>query len=890
MTRRPTRVLPMTLRDLQLRLRALIAPRQVERELDEELAFHIECETRKLIERGLSPVEARRRALAGFGPVPLAADQCRDVRGTGLVDSTLRDILYGVRSFLRAPGAALTIVTTVALGLGLVAVVFTFFNAFFFRVDAVREPDELFTVQRLPRAGARVWIPFTRPEYEQLRAETEVFEETAAALRGVGGRIDGRMMNGTLVTGNFFQMLGVTAALGRTLTPADDQRGVAPAIVLSRRGWIRLFGEQSAAVGSHVSINGVSSQVVGVMPDGFRGLSLGAPDYWAPLALAAQYRRSYAGREDRVPIEVIGRLKAGVRRETAAAALGAWASRRTGVNADEARPPYFRLRPSRGTVGDNAGEAMTVFSPLFVAFGLILLIGCANAANLLLARGISRQREIGIRLAVGASRRRIVRQLLTESLLLALAASVLGFVLSRFLLDAALQLVMTTMPPEIAEQLNVSIPPADWRVVAFLLAGAFGATAVFGLAPALQATRLELVRAMRGEVTRDARPARAQNVLIAVQVTASALLLICAAVFLRGASVTARDPGFRTKDTVVVGVDNEPLRPAMLQAVTVHPIVASVAASSPHALSHAPSTFAEAQRTRTRIGLDYRFASAPYFDVLGIELSKGRMFSGAEQNVNAGVTLVSESAARALWPDGEVLGQILMTEALTEPGAQAPAARPRSLTVVGIVRDIRSPVRGDSAAVVYLPTSPEAPGTALTLRVHGDPEQARQMLTEHLTQIDPGLGTIMTMRTMAGLEAYILRLAFSVTVILGVLALVLTVSGLFSVLSYVVEQRTKEIGVRVAMGATARDVSRLVLSQSLRPVVGGLLAGVALAAGVATILMAFADPETATVVNALDPVAYAAGVTCIIAACVPAALIPASRAARIDPLVTLRQD
>ena len=294
------------------------------------------------------------------------------------------------------------------------------------------------------------------------------------------------------------------------------------------------------------------------------------------------------GREAEIPIDVVGRLKPGMSPESATAALIVWASGRSDLppsraqRASAIRPASIRLRPRQGTAPDDAGEALLVFSPIFFAFGLILMIGCANVANLLLARGVSRQREIGIRLSLGASRRRIIRQLLTESLLLALAAAACGFAVSRLFLEAAVYAVTTTMPPEIAEQLNVGAFAADWRVVVFLVAGAIVSTVFFGLVPALQATRLELVRTMRGEVTRDARPGRARHALIAVQVGASALLLICAAIFLRSAFAAATvNPGVRTSDTMMVYIVNEPRRAALLQAVTAHPSVAAVAASSP---------------------------------------------------------------------------------------------------------------------------------------------------------------------------------------------------------------------------------------------------------------------------------------------------------------------
>jgi putative ABC transport system permease protein len=893
----------MTFRDLKLRVRALIARRRVERELGDEISFHIERETQKHIASGLSPAEARTRALARFGSVALAADHCRDARGTAYVDGCVRDILYAVRTFRRAPLAALTIVTTVALGLGLVAAVFTFFNVLVFRVDAVPNPAELFSVERpQTRDGERV--RFTRPQYDALRRETSVFSDAFAELSDIDSRIDGRMMAGTLVTGNFFHVLGVNAALGRTLTPADDERfAPRPVMVLSHRGWSRLFASDTAVIGRSLLVNGFPYEIVGVMPEGFRGLSVGPPDYWAPLSLVGQVRPIHAGKEDNVGIDIIGRLKPGLSRRTATAGLVVWDAGRTDGVPAERRTANITLEPRQGTVPQPV-EALLLFTPLFFAFGLILMIGCANVANLLLARAVSRQREIGIRLSLGASRRRIIRQLLTESLLLALASAALGFAISRVVLEATIYAVTSTMAPELAEIVRLSAPAADWRVLMFLLSGGIASTVFFGLAPALQATRLELVRTMRGELTRDSRPGRARNALIGVQVGASALLLICAAVFLRSAlAASTVDPGVRTADTVIVEIVNEPFRGAMVQAVMAEPSVAAVAASSPDPLSRPRVAFAEisasagpaADRPAGKSTVAYKFVSPEYFEVLGIRVSRGRGFTQAERTGDAAVAVVSESTARQLWPNADAVGQVLRLEAdpnSETPRRDEPALPSRTFTVVGVTRDVAVfRLAQFKDAGVYLPTNAAIAKTSLTVRVHGDPEQARRALLQRLTTIDPNMGLVLTMRTVARMETYFLQIAFWLTFGLGGLALVLTLSGLFSVLSYVVAQRTKEIGVRMALGATTRNVVGLVLSQSLRPVVVGLVAGGGLAAALAIVLMSTpAAAQIGTIVHVFDPVAYAASLLFIVSACVLAAWAPAWRAARIDPIATLRND
>jgi predicted permease len=903
----------MNFRDLKLRVRASIAPRRIEHELDEELTFHLERETQKHLANGLSPAEARTRALARFGSVPLAADQCRDARGTAFVDGCVRDILYAFRMSRRAPLAALTIVTTVALGLGLVAVVFTLFNLVMFRVDAVRNPGELFAVER-PRSPDGERVRFTLPQYEALRRETNVFSDAFAMLPDIDSRIDGRMMAGTLVTGNFFQVLGVNAALGRTLAPDDDERFAGrPVVVLSHRGWSIRFASDPAVIGRSLLVNGFSYVIVGVMPEGFRGLSIGPPDYWAPLSLLGQFRRIHAGREDTIGIDIVGRLKPKLSRQTALAGLAVWDSGRTGGGAVDRRRVNITLEPRQGTAAQPA-EVLLVFTPLFFAFGLILMIGCANVANLLLARAVSRQREIGVRLSLGASRQRIIRQLITESLLLALASAALGFVISRVVLKGTIYAVTSTMPPDLSENVRISAITADWRVMVFLVAGAILSTVFFGLAPALQATRVELVRAVRGEVTRDSRPSRARNVLIGVQVTASALLLICSAVFLRSALASSTvDSGMRTTDTVIVEIVNESFRDAMVQAVIAEPAVTAVAASWPDALGRPRIAFAEApafaeatadkpatggasgETAAGRSTLAYRFVSPEYFSVLGIDVLRGRGFTQAERTANAAVAVVSDAVSRQLWPKSDAVGRVLHLE--PDPNSETrrldePPLPLRTFIVVGVVRDVAGFRIADfKEAGVYVPTSPAAAETSLTVRVHGDPEQARRALLQRLTAIDPNMGQVVTMRTLARMETYFLQIAFWLTLVLGGLALVLTLSGLYSVLSYLVEQRMKEFGVRMALGATTRNVGGLVLSQSVRPVGLGLIAGSGLAWGLAIVLMSTpAASQIGNIVHVFDPVAYAASLACILTACALAALIPALRAARIDPMKTLRQE
>jgi predicted permease len=805
------------------------------------------------------------------------------------LDTVARDGRYALRCLARTPVAALTIVTTLGLGLGLVAVVFTVLSAFVFRPDAVRNPGELFAVERLQVADAAT-RDFSREQYETLVRETDVFSASFASTGDVESRIDGMRREGRLVTGTFFQTLGVDAARGRPLVPSDDEAGATPVMVLSHRAWSQYFASDAGIVGDTVRVNDSTFEIIGVMPEDFRGLEvIAAPDFWAPLSLMRRFEPAPwdAG------LQIVGRLSPGVSAGQALAELLAWDARRALETTGQRPAASLALEPRQGTVPLSI-DVLLLFLPLFFAFGLILMIGCANVANLLLARGLARQREIGIRLSIGASRRRVLVQLLSESLLLSLISAALAFGISRLVLEGVVHWMTRSFPADMGN-LRLAVPPGDWRVAMFLVVGAAISTVFFALAPALRATRVDPVRAMRGEVTDNVRPGHARQALVAFQVTGSVLLLICAAVFLRGAwASTATEPGIRTAGVLTVDVLNESSRATILEAVESEPLVAAVAASRPGVLGGLP---AFADNASDRVAVTYQLVSSQHFGVLDIGLLRGRGFLETESSPDAGVAVLSESTARALWPNGDALGQLLRLDPDTANAPQAFDAQPlvaRAFAVVGIANDVPGFRFGDfglGGAGIYLPTRPEAANTALVLRGRGDAEVARRALIDRLAAIDPNMAQVATLQTFARAEAYLLSIPFWLTLVLGALALFLTASGIFGVLSYVVEQRTREIGVRTALGATRTRIGTLVLSQSARPVGIGLLLGTGFTAALGASLLATpAAALIASTVRLFDPIAYVGALACVVAACACASLIPALRAARVDPVGALRND
>jgi predicted permease len=813
---------------------------------------------------------------------------------------------YALRSLLRAPLAAATIVVTVALGLGLVAAVFTLLSSMLFHADAVRNPHELYGIERAA-SGAAEPEPFTRAQYEALQRETDVFVSAFATTGDEQAWVDGVRREGRLVTGNFFAVLGASAARGRAFAPADDEPGRPPVLVLSHRAWLQHYAADPAVVGRTLRVNGTSFEVIGVMPEGFRGLEIiAAPDFWAPLSTLGLVRQPGVGEGGSRALNVVGRLAPGVSSAQARAQLATWDAQRA-VEAPAAEQPAASLvlAPRSGTIPRPA-EAMLVVTPLFFAFGLILLLGCANVANLLLARLVARQREIGIRLAIGASRRRVISQLLTESLLLALLAAALAFGISRGVLNGIVYAVISTFPPDIGN-LRLAVPPADWRVVAFLVLAAIVSTVLFALGPALRATRLEVSRAVHGDILGAGRPGRVRNWLVTAQVTGSVLLLICAAIFLRGTWAAAtRDPGVRTADVVNVSVLDEQKRAAILDTVQSDATVAAVAASWPAYFAGLSGLPAYGEGASGRSVVTYQFVSPEFFDVLGVDVVRGRGFAASERSPNEAVAVVSETVARELWPGAEAIGQVLRVEPDATIGrpANAPPLPPevtsdplmsaRTAVVIGVTRDVPGFQIGGiriAGSGVYMPIDMTAASTALITRVRGSVDVARRGLVDRLAAIDPNMAELSTLEMLVRTDTFILGTSFWLTVVLGALALLLTLSGLFSVLSYLVEQRTAEIGVRMALGASRRGIGALVLRESARPVGLGIAIGGCLTIGVSAALLATpAAEQIGAIVPLFDPVAYAGSVLFVIAACAGAALAPALRAGRVNPLAALRRD
>lgn len=801
-------------------------------------------------------------------------------------ESVWGDIRFATRIFKRSPAVALTVIGTLAVALGLNATAYSFFNAYVIKPAAVRDPGTLYRVSWENRGGVVRQVSWTEAETFG-RDMATVFPETYASMSQLATRFNGRPALGELVTGNYFSLLGVAAFRGRMLQPSDSAApGSEPVVVLSHAAWLRHFDGDPAAIGRQLQIRGVSFEIIGVAPEGFVGLDLLPRDFWAPLTMlpALEEGPSLFGPEQSQRLNVFGRLGATQTEGSARAAVLAWARRTTARHPPETQAVVARLEPAATPI-TLTFNVLLAFTPLLVAFGLVLLTAAANLAGLMLSRATVRRREIAIRLSLGASRGRIVRQFFIESLLLALVASVAGFVLGRVVLDAGIRAVYATLPPMIGEYLRLLPVVPDARVLAALIAVGTGAAVLFGAIPALHATRHAPTIATHG-ATPDARTSRLRHGLVVAQITVSALLIVTCGVLLRGSlRMATTDLGLQPRDVIELRTRNRS-NETVIPTLRAHPLVRAVAASTTSMVSSGRMVIASDQDAPTAapVRMPHKLVSPNYFDVLEIGLVSGRTFTEAEASGEAPVVILSQQAASTLWPGQNAVGRLVrLVPDSQEPNGYTPPAP--VVEVVGVARTVFTAVDEAMRATIYSPISDVGSSLNMMVKTHGgNVSAAMRQIDADVTAVAPGVAEmVITAQDLTEARVYPFQAMSWAAGIIGGIALVLTISGIYGVLSYAVTRRTKEIGIRVALGETAAGIVGLILKQSMRLCAIGLGLGLMLAAALSAALA-----STLVMMDTFDVVAFAAGTVIIIAACLVAAFYPARRAAAVEPLVALR--
>ena len=871
------------------RLRALARRGEMDRELEEELRYHLERETELNLRGGMTPEEARSAALRAFGGVEQARELCREARGVRMIRDLWQDLRYGARKLQRSPGFTLVAVMTLALGIGANTAIFSVVNAVLLRPLPFDQPEQLVRVFGTSARRGSVSRPHSYPNFSDLRAQNQTFE-AMAAYTGTTAALSGsdapEQITGVIATGDIFRVLRAKPLLGRLLEPGDERPGGSAVAVISHGLWRRRFGSDPQIVGRVIRLDGRDREVVGVTPADFSfEFVTSAADFWMPINPSGS---SYQER-GAIFLEAIGRLKPGVSVAEASADLGVVASRLEQQYQDSNTGVGVRLVAAQEQL---VGDVRPTLLVLLGAVGFVLLIACANVANLLLARSAGRYREIAVRSALGAWRGRIVRQLLTESLLLALAGGTLGLLFAL----AGVRLLSAFVPENVPRFGETS---TDLRVLAFTLGASALTGLLFGIAPALQSSRFDLNEALKegGRSGTDGRGrARARALLIVTEVALSLILLVGAGLLVKSFfNLRNTDPGFDPSNTLTASVSLSAARydtdekvadffRLLVERVRALPGVESAGAVYPLPLSDNGYAFSFSVVGQPplppgqRQSAAARFVTPEYFRAQRVPLRAGRDFTEADKAGAPGAIIVNEAFARRYLPGVEPIGQRLRLGVNDIEGE-----------IVGVVGDIRGEFLASPPVPEYYVPEAAVSLTDMTLviRTAADPAPLTPALRQIVSEMDKDL-PLYEVRTMDALVARsVARQRFSMTLIgvFAALAMLLAAVGIFSVMSFLVAQRTHEIGIRMALGARPGDILSMVVRHGVGLTLAGIAVGLAAAAALTRLMSGLLYEVSAT-----DPLVYG-GVTVLLAAvALLACYVPARRATKVDPLVALRYE
>jgi putative ABC transport system permease protein len=907
----------MPLTRVRALVRNVLARDRVERDLDDEIRAALDLLIDEHRRRGIPAREARRAALLQLGGVESGKGQVREARAGASLDTFLRDVRYAARLLVRNPLFTLTAVLSLSIGIGATTSVFTVVNGLLVNVPGgVSEPDRLIEIARREDGDFGI-EPISYPDYLTVRERATSVED----VYGYSINLDSMSLRasdstervfGGFVTMNFFDVLGVRAASGRLFGARDSERpGEAPIVVLSHSYWTRRFKRDTAVVGRTVTVNGQPMTVVGVAHAEFRGMSLLPPDLWIPaVMLSALYpeRRLDFSPASQVSWETMmgGRLKPGVSRVQASADVAAIGSvlerehekenaflRATGIPVPQGRMTWFASSPSLVPAGLRV-PAAAFLSLLMALVAIVLIIACANLAGVLLARATVRRREMALRAAIGASQKRLVRQLLSETALLVLFGGTVGLLVARGATSLLVRLL-----PEFPLPVNLSVP-LDSHVVLFSLSMSVVAALLAGLAPAIHGSKADVVTALKDDSQGPCDRLRLRNAFVVAQVALSILLVLMAGLLMRWLDrISALDPGYEARGVDVASIDlsmggynatsGSAFARELLDRVRALPgvQVATLADRAPAAgglsLGGLSVPGATPPDGRLYFFANWNLIESDYFRTLGIRLIAGRDFGPGDRQSAQHVAIIGENAARRLWPGGDAVGQTFFVAAAA-PDGPTPAQVP--FVVVGVASDPRvDGFRGVVPLSLYVPFQQRyVPSLTIFARRGGEQAVAAD-LRRLVTTMNPNLPVLTAGRLddqQNGPKQTSLRVAAAVAGSVGFVGLLLAAIGIYGVTAYTVTQRTREIGIRVALGARRENVVGMVLRQGMMLVALGSAIGLLFGGGIATVLQRAGAP--------LDGSVFVGTAFLFAAVGLVACYLPVRRAIRIGAVDALRRD
>jgi putative ABC transport system permease protein len=867
---------------LKTRLRALLRKSEMERELDEELRYHLEQQTEQNIRLGMSPEEARCAALKVFCGVEQAKERSRDARGVRWLEELWQDLRFGARMLLNKPGFTLIAVITLGLGVGANTVIFSFFNGVLLRPLPFQQPERLVLLDEIATSRGGASLGVSLQNYLDWRAQNRVFSDLGVyqditfTLTGDG---DAEELPGTFTSYSLFELLGVAPQLGRTFTPEEMQPARHRVVILSHGLWQRRFGGDPKILGRAITLVDRAWVVVGVMPPGFKFPA--AAEFWMPLAHGQRWPRSMYG------IGAIARLKPGATIEQAQSEMSLIAHRLAEQYPATNAGMDVSVKGLRDHLVKDYRRGLWI---LLGAVGSVLLIACANVANLLLARATARQREMAVRAALGAGRFRIVRQMLCESLLLGALGGVAGMSLAWLGID----LLLAALPAELPFWMKFNV---DGRVLAFTLAASLLTSLIFGAAPAWQAARIDLIEALKdgGRSLAGGSRNRLRRLLVVAQVALALILLAGAGLMMRSfLRLQQVRLGFDPDNLLTLrvntpGGDHTLFFHQLVERVSALPGVEVAGTVIPLPLSGIDESwdgiltvegqpalsFGQAHRiTPTRI-------TPHYFRTMDIPLLAGRAFTDADTRDAPRVAIIDERLASEYWSNESPLGKRIR---FGPPDGVSPWH-----TIVGVVGTVQH-VRLDAATrkLAYVPSLQNPTGfQTLVVRSHMPLESLIAVVKNVVKEMNPNMPIthVATMREVIAESIWQPRLYAILFAVFAVVALTLAAVGIYGVMSYAVTARTNEIGIRMALGAERRHVLKLVVGQGMALALGGV--GVGLAGG---LLLTRLMKTLLFGVSATDPLTFAGVSLLLFSVAMLACYLPARKAAQVDPLVALRRD